>query len=267
VLVVGVGNMGEALISGMLDVGLFKKESLFGLDISKERRSYIQEVFGVKVFLDPQLAFREASPTIVLLCVKPQVMEEVLSTIKGLPHKGPFFITIAAGVRTGFIEQALGEKTRVARVMPNTPVIIREGISAISFGRNTTREDEETTKRIFSSLGEVVEVDEDLMDAVTGLSGSGPAYIFEVIDALCEGGVREGLSREVSLKLTIQTAIGAARLIMESGASPIELCKKVASPGGTTIEGLKVLEKRGLRSTLMEAVASATMRSKELSRG
>jgi pyrroline-5-carboxylate reductase len=266
ILVIGVGNMGEALIRGMLEGGLFSKEDLFGLEVSKQRSSYIEKTLGIKVFLEPESAFTNIFPTIVLLCVKPQVMEDVLFAIKDFIQREPLFITIAAGVTTQFIEDILGGRTRVVRVMPNTPVLIKEGISAISWGKHTTKKDEEIAKRIFSSVGETVIISEELMDAVTGLSGSGPAYIFNVVDALCEGGVKEGLGRNLSLKLAIQTTLGAAKLLIETGALPEDLCKKVTSPGGTTIRGLEVLQRKGLRSALIEAVRAATQRSRELRR-
>lgn len=195
------------------------------------------------------------------------MIDTTLFTIKEFSNKEIFFVTIAAGITTGFIEKRLGEGTRVVRVMPNLPVVIGEGISAICLGSYATKEDEEIAFEIFSSIGEVVMVDEDLMDVVTGLSGSGPAYILKVIEAICEGGIRGGLDKDISLRLVTQTTLGTAKLIMESGLWPDELCKRVISPGGTTLEGLKVLDKRELRSILMEAVAQATRRSKELSRG
>lgn len=266
VLVVGVGNMGEAIISGMLKSGLFKRENIYGLERSSQRASSIEKELGIRVFLDPSSVFECVSPSIVLLCVKPQVMDEVLSTLRDVCCPGILFITIAAGLTTLFIEKGLWEGVRVVRVMPNTPATIGEGISAISPGRYATKEDVEATYRIFSAIGEVVMVDEEMMDVVTGLSGSGPAYIFKVIDALCEGGVRGGLPKDISLRLAAKTTLGAARLLIESGESPDELCRRVASPGGTTIEGLKVLDKGGLNSLIIEAVIAATRRSKELCR-
>jgi len=190
-------------------------------------------------------------------------MENVLREIAPLSFTGTV-ISIAAGVTISSVEGILGARARVVRVMPNTPSLAGEGAAALAPGSNATDEDLALARTIFDGLGLTVLVDESLMDAVTGLSGSGPAYGFIIIEALTDAGVKMGLSRETALKLAAQTMLGAAKLCLEDGRTPSQLKDMVTSPGGTTIEGIKALEKGGLRATLMDAVEAATLRSKAL---
>ena len=201
---------------------------------------------------------------IVILAVKPQDMGTVLSELSPVIDNKKVVISIAAGITTGFIEGHLREGVRVIRAMPNTPALIGEGAAALACGKKGSEKDREMAGLIFSALGITVFVKEELMDAVTGLSGSGPAYGFVIIEALTDAGVRMGLSRDISLKLAAQTILGAAKLCLKGDKHPAELKDMVTSPGGTTIAGLKALEEGKIRATLMAAVEAAALRSKEL---
>lgn len=205
---------------------------------------------------------REAG--IIILSVKPQVIEKVLAEIAPVVDDKKLIISIAAGVSLAKIENALKKGSRVVRVMPNTPALVLAGVAALTRGNSATNEDVSFAKVIFDSVGRSVVVDEKLMDAVTGLSGSGPAYVFMIIDALSDAGVKVGLPRQLALELAAQTVYGSAKMVLETKEHPAKLRDMVTSPGGTTIEGLHALEKGKLRATLMNAVEAATARSKEL---
>jgi pyrroline-5-carboxylate reductase len=262
---IGAGNMGEALIKGLLQAGLVRPEDLLATDVRVDRLGYIQKTYGVEVFADNRDATAKAE--VLILAVKPQVMEEVLMGLREVVTAKHLFLSIAAGIRTSFIEERFPQPVRVVRIMPNTPALVLTGASAITPGRHATPEDVEIAHQIFQGVGRVVQVEEKLMDTVTGLSGSGPAYIFIVIEALSDAGVRMGLPRDVATVLAAQTVLGAAQMVLETGEHPARLKDMVASPGGTTIAGLQVLEQGRLRGILMEAVEAATKRSLELGKG
>ncbi len=204
---------------------------------------------------------------IIILAVKPQSMGEVLAGVKDLVDKKKLVISIAAGIPISFIEKSLGKKARIVRVMPNTPALVGAGATALAPGDGASSEDLAAATSIFDSIGITVNVKEDLIDAVTGLSGSGPAYFFIIVDSLAKGGVLMGLPRDIAYKLAAQTMLGSAKLALESGKHPMELRDMVTSPGGTTIAGIQALEEGGLRAALMMAVEAATLRSKELGKG
>ncbi|MFQ5846885.1 MAG: pyrroline-5-carboxylate reductase [Candidatus Methylomirabilales bacterium] len=262
---IGVGNMGEALIKGLLAAGQVRPEQLIATDVRTDRLEAVRKAYHIETLPDNREAATKAQ--ILVLAVKPQVMEEVLTGLRGAVAADHLLLSIAAGIRTAFIETRCAQATRVVRVMPNTPALVLAGASAIAPGHHATPEDLETARQIFEAVGRVVQVEEKLMDAVTGLSGSGPAYIFVVIEALADAGVRMGLSREVAVLLAAQTVLGAARMVLETGEHPARLRDTVTSPGGTTIAGLHVLEQEGFRGTLMSAVEAATRRSQELGKG
>ncbi len=201
---------------------------------------------------------------IIIYAVKPQIMAPVLKETGDCLDMSKVIISIAAGVPLAAIESCLGKELRVIRVMPNVPALVMEGASAVAAGKNALPEDLTLAKAIFDSVGKSVIIEEELMDAVTGLSGSGPAYIFLIIDALSDAGVKVGLSREDALFLSAQTVLGAAKLLLETDEHPGKLKDSVTSPGGTAIAGLHTLESGGLRTTLINAVEVATIRSKEL---
>lgn len=262
IAVIGGGKMGGALIQGMVAGGLVDAGALTVADTDGARLAELARCFGVRVTADNREAVREAG--LVILAVKPQNMAEVLAGLSGALDPSTLVISIAAGISTAFIGERLGEGVRVVRVMPNTPALIGEGAAAIAAGAHATEADLQRTRQIFDAVGMSVEVAEGLMDAVTGLSGSGPGYVFLILEAFAEAGVRTGLPRETALRLIAQSLLGAAKLCLRGENSPAELRAMVTSPGGTTLAGLKVMEEGKLREILIAAVEAATSRSAEL---
>lgn len=262
---IGAGNMGEALIKGLLQAGKVRPEQLIATDVRKNRLETIRKAYQIETIINNREAVTKAQ--ILLLAVKPQVMDEVLVELRGAVAEDHLLLSVAAGIRTAFIEARFSQPTRVVRIMPNAPALVLDGASAIAPGHHATAEDLEMARQIFQAVGQVVDIEEKFMDAVTGLSGSGPAYIFVAIEALSDAGVRMGLSRDVATLLAAQTVLGAARMVLETGEHPATLRDTVTSPGGTTIAGLHVLEEAGFRGTLMSAVEAATRRSRELGKG
>ncbi|MGH7146509.1 MAG: pyrroline-5-carboxylate reductase [Nitrospiraceae bacterium] len=259
---IGGGQMAEAMISGLLSGQVCSAESIWATDPVAERRDRLKSQFGIRVGPANREAVTWAD--VIVLAVKPQTLPAVLSELG--PILDALVISIVAGVTIRTIaEQACGA-ARVVRAMPNTPALVREGMTALAMGAGVSDEDVRLVRTIFEAVGLVVAVEERLMDAVTGLSGSGPAYVFQAIEALADGGVMMGLPRQTAELLAAQTVFGSARLVLESGVHPAQLKDRVASPGGTTIAGLHQLEQRGFRAALMAAVEAATTRSKELGR-
>jgi pyrroline-5-carboxylate reductase len=258
----GGGNMAEALIKGILAAGTAKVGQISVTDISFDRLEYLKKAYGIIVQKSNKDAMSQAD--VVLLCVKPQVMDKLLEEVAPAAGSGKLVISIAAGITLARIEKALTANPRVVRVMPNTPALVLAGAAALAGGKNATGDDLAVAQSIFNSVGRAVVVEEKLMDAVTGLSGSGPAYVFMIIDALSDAGVKAGLPRQLALELAAQTVYGSAKMVLETGEHPGKLRDMVTSPGGTTIEGLHALEKGKLRATLMNAVEAATARSREL---
>lgn len=254
--------MGSATAGGVIAAGLYEPGNVTVADIYEPGLEKLHAQLGVSTTTSNAAAVQGAG--IVMIVVKPAVVKAVLADIAEEIMPGQLIVSMAAGVKLESIESGLPAGTPVMRAMPNTPCRIREG--AIGFARGTAATDEHAAaaKRLFDSLGLSLEVPEKLLDAVTGLSGSGPAYVFVMIDALSDAGVRVGLPREASTKLAAQTVLGAARMVIEEGEHPAKLRDQVTSPGGTTITGLDVLESRGFRSALIEAVKAATRRSEEL---
>lgn len=260
---IGGGQMAEAIIGGLIAGQVCRSDALWATDPVAARCDRLKSQFGVLVGSDNRRAVSWAD--VVILAVKPQSLPEVLSEI-GTALSRALVISIAAGVTIRAIsEQASGAK-RIVRAMPNTPALVREGMTALAFSGGISEEDMQVARTIFESVGRVIPVEERLMDAVTGLSGSGPAYVFQAIEALADGGVKMGLPRQTAELLAAQTVLGAAKLVLESGEHPAKLKDRVASPGGTTIAGLHQLEQGGFRATLMGAVEAATKRSQELGR-
>lgn len=259
---IGGGNMGEALIKGLLKSGLAKSQDIVVAEPLAERRQYLKQEYRIAVDEDNKNAVKEAG--IVVLAVKPQVIDKALKEIGQILDKNQLVISIAAGVKIERIESFLPEGTPVIRTMPNTPALVLCGATAMAPGKSVLKKHLKQALALFEAVGVAVEVEEKHMDAVTGLSGSGPAYVFIFLEALADGGVLQGLSREQALTLAAQTIFGSARLALEPGAHPGRLKDMVASPGGTTITGLQVLERGGLRGLIMDAVAAAAKRSSEL---
>lgn len=262
---VGGGNMAEALLRGLLGASLVPAELLAATDVRAERTAQLTRQFGITAHADNPRLVREAD--VVILAVKPQIMAPVLAEIGPAVTDTHLLISIAAGVSTTAIRAALGRDARIIRVMPNTPALVLQGAAAIARGTNLQADDLATAEAIFGAVGRVVVLDEALMDAVTGLSGSGPGYVAIVIESLADGGVKMGLDRVTAMTLATQTVLGAAQLLAETGMHPGALKDMVSSPGGTTIAGIAALEEGGLRTTLIRAVERATLRSRELGRG
>lgn len=258
----GGGNMAEALIRGMLASAVVKAGQVIVNDVSMDRLEHLKSTYGI--IIDKSTKDAAAGADIVFLSVKPQIIDLVLSKIAPVADGKKLVISIAAGVTIARIEKMLTGKPRVVRVMPNTPALVLAGAAGIAGGASATPEDLETAKQLLGAVGTSVVVEEKLMDAVTGLSGSGPAYVFMIIDALSDAGVKAGLPRQLALELAAQTVYGSAKMVLETKEHPAKLRDMVTSPGGTTIEGLHALEKGKLRATLMNAVEAATSRSKEL---
>jgi len=256
--------MGEALIKGLIAADLVRPALLAASDVREERRRALADHYRIRTLADNETLVRGVE--VVVLAVKPQIMSTVLREIApGLTHR-PLLISIAAGVSTAAIQAVLGPYPRLIRVMPNTPALVLQGAAAIAKRPETAGEDLETAREIFSAVGTAVVLDEELMDAATGLSGSGPAYVAIVIEALADGGVKMGLDRATALALSTQTVLGAARLLADTGMHPAALKDMVSSPGGTTIAGIAALEESGVRTAFIRAVERATLRSRELGR-
>jgi pyrroline-5-carboxylate reductase len=258
---IGTGNMAEALIRGLIRARVADPAQILGSEPRQERRDEMAQKYGIESVADNLTVARAAS--ILVLSVKPQVMERILEEIGPHIQAHALVISIAAGIPLAVIEKHLPQ-ARVIRTMPNTPALVGAGATAIAAGGHATDADLEAARRIFDSVGKTVVLEESQMDAVTGLSGSGPAYIFLIIEALSDAGVKVGLSRYNALALAAQTVLGSAQLLIETGEHPGRLKDMVTSPGGTAIAGLHTLEAGGLRTTLMNAVEAATNRSREL---
>ncbi len=254
--------MATALVKGMLRSGIATVESISASDPLSEARTALQSSTNVAGF-DSNLEVAERSDVLVL-AVKPQSMRQVLHELRPAVTPGHLVVSIAAGITIDAIDERLGRSGRLVRVMPNTPALLGEGASAYAMGPRTVPEDEAIVKGCLESVGRAVRVPESLLDAVTGLSGSGPAFVYLMIEALSDGGVRVGLPRDVATLLAAQTVLGAAMMVRDTGEHPAALKDQVASPGGTTIAGLHALERGGLRAALMDAVEAATNRSAEL---
>lgn len=258
---IGTGKMGEALIKGILHAGLVPSSSIYASDVDSAKLKRLESSYKINICNNN--CDTVVGSDIVIIAVKPDTVQSVLEEIKHCIKK-QLIISIAAGVTIQSFEDILPQGSKVIRVMPNIAATVKEAASAISLGVAVSREDAEIATQIFNAIGRSVVVPEHLMDAVTGLSGSGPAYIFMIIEALTDGGVHEGLERETARLLAAQTVLGAAKMVLENATHTGDLKNMVTSPGGTTIRGVRVLEERGVRSAVMNAVIAACERSKEL---
>jgi len=260
---IGSGNMGEALLGGLLKAELTNPENIMATDVMDYRLKEVEQKWQVNITTDNRKAVQFAD--IIVLCVKPQALRLVLDDIKNELGENQLIISIIAGITTRTISAFIGKKNPVVRVMPNIPAVVDEAASAICLGEFAETLHQEIALKILGAVGEVEAVPEELMDVVTGLSGSGPAYIYMVIEALTDGGVMMGLPRHVAVRLATQTVLGSAKLVRETNEHPAMLKDQVTTPGGTTILAIKELEESGLRPMLIRAVETATNRSKELS--
>lgn len=261
--IIGTGNMGEALIKGLINSRSSIPENIICSDARKDKLKSIKEAYGVVTARNNADVVKASE--IIVYAIKPQIMASILKETSAFLDMSKLIISIAAGVPLAAIELCLKKELRLIRVMPNIAASVGEGAAAIAAGEHARKNDIKLAKAIFDSVGKSIFIEENiLMDAITGLSGSGPAYIFVIVDALADGGVRVGLSREDAILLSAQTVLGAAKLLIETKEHPGQLKDRVTSPGGTAIAGLHTLEKGGLRTTLMNAVEAATNRSREL---
>lgn len=260
---IGGGNMGEALIGGILEAGFVPPARIWLSEPDRGRRERL--VRGRRVRAAEGNADCVRRSDLVVLAVKPQQLPGVLAGIAPAVDRSKLLVSIAAGWSLAAIANRLGRPARLARAMPNTPALVGEGVTALAWGAGVRAAEKAAVRALFGSVGAVVEVDERLMNAVTGLSGSGPAYAFTVIQALADGGVQAGLPREAALELAARTLAGAASMVLQTGEHPLRLRDRVASPAGTTIRGIAELENRGVPGALMAAVVAAALRSRELS--
>lgn len=261
--IIGAGVMGEVILSGILDAKLFNPENLMITALRETKLDKLHKTFGVNISTDNRLAAQFAN--IILLAVKPSDIQNVLAEMQEVGFKKDcLFISIAAGVSIDKISKSLDGDYPVIRVMTNTPCQVGQGISAISANQSASPKHINITQEIFNSVGETLILAEKYLDAVTGLSGSGPAYFYLIAETLIDAGVLQGLPRDVSRKLVVETMLGSALLIKKSDKHPAPLKDMVTSPGGTTISGLQVMEEYKVRAALLKVVETATKRSKEL---
>ncbi len=262
IVFLGSGNMAEALVKGLLASGTAAESEILCAEPRAERREELRKRYGVAVTGDNVSAAEQGD--IVVLSVKPQTMDALREEIAPAIDHRKLVVSIAAGVPIAAIAGKLGAGVRIVRTMPNTPALVGAGATALSRGAHATDEDLTQALSLFEAVGTAVVVDEPLLDAVTGLSGSGPAFVFLAVEALADGGVKVGLARPIAMALAAQTVMGAAKLVLESGEHPGRLKDQVTSPGGTAIAGVHALEQSAFRSALMAAVEAATRRSREL---
>ncbi|NJK40463.1 MAG: pyrroline-5-carboxylate reductase [Acaryochloridaceae cyanobacterium SU_2_1] len=259
--IIGGGVMAESILSRLLSQGLYRSDQILVSDVSAERLQYLADHYQVRGVADNPLV--AISSSILILAIKPQVFDQVAAQLRATTHAFPLVISILAGVSLARLETAFGD-TPLVRVMPNTPAQVGAAMTAIALGKQAKVHHQEQVQQLFTAIGEVVTVPESLMDAVTGLSGSGPAFVAMVLEALADGGVAVGLPRSMAAQLALQTLLGTALLVRETGIHPAQLKDQVTSPGGTTIAGVAALEKAGLRGALMDAVQAAYQRSQQL---
>ena len=262
---IGCGNMGSAILSGILDAKIVERDNVMVSCRSEESKNRITEEFSVPVYDNRAVAMNS---NIIFLAVKPVVFPEVIGDIKdAIPdNKMPLIISTAAGMSISKIEELFGRDIKLVRSMPNTPALVGEAMSALCVNDNVTDDDKEIALKIFESFGKAEFIDEKLMDAVIGVSGSSPAYIYMLIEAMADGAVRHGMPRQQAYKFAAQSVMGSAKMVLETGLHPGELKDSVCSPGGTTIEGVAVLEEKGFRDAIMSAENACIDKSIELSK-
>lgn len=262
--ILGAGNMAEAIARGVIRNGLLRADQILAADVSPQRREHFWKELGIRAVEDNREVAREAR--VLLLSVKPQHMKEVLAGIGPVTSPDALVISIAAGVSSGFIETHLGggKNWRVIRTMPNTPMLAGEGMVALTRGRHATAQDAARARKLFEAAADVIDVTEDKLDAVTAVSGSGPAYVFYLAEQMIRAARELGLSDDESRKLAIKTCVGAAKMLAASADTPEELRRKVTSPGGTTQAAITHLDQRDTAKTIVDAIKAAARRSQEL---
>ena len=262
VAVIGAGKMGEAIISGLLKSGMYDSKAIQAIEIIESRQRYITQTYQVKCHDEMKKAV--AFGDIIIIAVKPEVVGKVLEQIGPAMKRGKVLVSIAAGVTLEYIQSNLPKGIPIVRVMPNQACLVNEAMITICPSENTTEEQLKAVTEILSLLGRVLPLEEKYLNLATGLVGSGPAYIYLIIEALADAGVRLGLPKDISTILAAQTTLGAAKMVVETGEHPAKLKDKVATPAGTTVEGLLELERGGLRAVIISAVTKAAQRAKEL---
>jgi pyrroline-5-carboxylate reductase len=263
--VLGGGKMGEALIAGLVASGWRKPEEIIATGRREERLSELFDNYGIDTILDNAAAV--AGAEVIVLAVKPQDIEILLSDISAHVSADQTVLSVVAAIPTSFIEARLGNDVPVVRAMPNTPSIVHEGMAGIAAGRHASEDSLKLASEVLRHVGRVVTVPESSLDAVTAISGSGPAYFALLAEAMIEAGILLGLSREISTELVVQTMLGSAKLLRDEGMHPVELREMVTSPGGTTIRAIRVLEQSGVRAAFLNAIQAAMERSQELAQG
>ncbi|MFO7151916.1 MAG: pyrroline-5-carboxylate reductase [Bacillota bacterium] len=259
----GAGSMAEALLKGLISTGSVRPEDVIVTNRQNDQRlKYIKDTYGVRVTRDYSELVGESS--VLMLLAKPKDIGELMKRIGEELREDQLLLSVAAGISTSFLERFSSRKIKVVRAMPNTSCQVGESATAIAAGRYAGEKELDTALRIFSSVGKVYVVEEKWLDAVTALSGSGPAYVYLMMEALTEAGVKAGLPAQLSHELAVQTVFGAAKMVLKTGEEPAALRKKVTSPGGTTMAGLEVLERMGFADAVVQAVQRAARRSAEL---
>lgn len=259
---IGSGNMGQAMIGGVIKAGLFAREHIIVSDLEQEKLAYISNLYGVRTTADSRDVAQQAD--FIVLAVKPPVCGAVLGGIKDLITADKIIISIAAGVSIDAIEAFLGTSAKVVRAMPNTPALVNEAMSALCPNNRVEDSELAQVRAVFESFGKAEIVTENLIDSVTGVSGSSPAYVFMFIEALADAGVLGGMTRDKAYRFAAQAVLGAAKMALESGKHPGELKDMVCSPGGTTIEAVAVLEGQGLRAAVIKAAVACMDKSAKM---
>jgi len=259
---IGAGNMGKAIINGLVNSDFISRDNILASEVSEQIAEKISSELGITVFTDNKELVNKSD--IVILCVKPHFIQSVVENIKDCLTENKLLISIAAGISTGFIEKIIDDKISVIRVMPNTPALLGEGMAAICRGQYVSGEQMKFALELFSKVGRSIEIQEKLINAVTGISGSGPAFIYTIIEALADGGVKLGIPKNVAIELAAQTTLGAAKMVLETGKHPSVLKDEVTTPGGTTIAGLMVMEENKVRAALSKTVQETARVAGEL---
>jgi pyrroline-5-carboxylate reductase len=261
---IGFGKMAEAIWLGININSLVSANDVYFAEKSIERQEEIQNKYNIRAF-DIDTVFDDCD--LIIFCVKPQSIKDILISLpKDNDLNNKIFISILAGVKTSVFQEYLGDGVQFVRVMPNTPAIVGKGVSALSFNTNISNNNKDIVRDIFTCFGEIVEVEEGLLDTVTGISGSGPAFLYRIAENIAQAGVQEGLSYEVALKLIAQTLVGAGSMILDSGKTTSELIKDVSSPNGTTVAGLNAFDNSSMDSEIKDIVRAAITRSKDISK-
>ncbi len=260
--IIGCGNMATAIIGGMVESKLFHPDSIMVSDLNSEKLNNMQNKYKIKISNDNKQVTSFAQ--ILILAIKPYIHNRVLSEIKPFIKKDTIIVTIAAGIDMAYIEESLGSQTKVIRTMPNTPALVKKGMSVICHNKNITETELNTVVKIFQSFGKVEIIEEKLMDYIPAISGSSPAYVFMFIEALADGAVASGIPRDKAYKMAASTVLGAAQMVLETGKHPGELKDMVCTPGGTTIEAVMALEKNGFRNAVLEAMKACNKKGLEL---